>query len=86
MRKYLTPSGIFHCGIRNRGAEAGARSDRCGLRTLPLTFHDGVLTVAVSERSQFALDDVKHFTGVRQLRSLIKPIDEIEDGIAKAYA
>jgi hypothetical protein len=53
---------------------------------LPLTFHDGVLTVAVSERRQFALDDVKNFTGVRELRSVVKPIDEIEDGIAKAYA
>jgi hypothetical protein len=55
-------------------------------KVLQLTFHEGVLTVAVAEEAVFALDDLKIFTGVRELRHVIKPSDEIEEALAKAYA
>jgi hypothetical protein len=54
-------------------------------KVVPLTFHEGALTVAVSEEAVFALGDLKNFTGVRELQHVIKPIREIEEAW-KAYA
>jgi type IV pilus assembly protein PilB len=54
-------------------------------KVVPLTYQEGVLAVAVAEEAVFALDDLKNFTGVRELRHVIKPIDEIEEAW-KAYA
>jgi type IV pilus assembly protein PilB len=55
-------------------------------RVLPLTIQDGILTVALSEAvDPKALEDLKNFLDLREIRYIIKPEEEIEEGIRNAY-
>jgi type IV pilus assembly protein PilB len=54
-------------------------------KVLPLTYENKVLTVAVPKEGKDALIDLKNFLDLREVRFTIKPLEEIEIEIAKAY-
>jgi type IV pilus assembly protein PilB len=55
-------------------------------RVLPLTFQDGVLTVAISAEDEGVLSDLKNILGVREVRCVLRPLGEIEKDREKAYS
>ncbi len=56
-------------------------------KILPLSVQDGVLTVATGDPSaRTALDDLRNFLGVKEVKAMIAPPKAIEEATAKAYA
>jgi len=56
-------------------------------KILPLTYRDGVLTVAISDPSNMsALDDLRNFLGVKEVQAMVASPRVIAEGTTKAYA
>jgi len=56
-------------------------------KILPLTYRDGVLTVAISDPSNMAaLDDLRNFLGVKEVQAMVASPRVIAEGTIKAYA
>ncbi len=56
-------------------------------KILPLSVQDGVLTVASGDPSaRTALDDLRNFLGVKEVKAMIAPPKAIEEATTRAYA
>lgn len=56
-------------------------------KVLPLTFRDGVLTVAMADPANLAaLDDLRNFLGVKQVVPVLASLKAIQEALTKAYA